>query len=359
MLRTCAFCAFAFVAALAATPVHAQPEGPQADPAVEETVGEPAAPAEMSEEEIAAAIAAFDASLTRKTGKITLPLANVTLTVPDSFYFLNPADSEKVLTEGWGNPPDSSIAGMLFPADMSPLGEDSWGVVLRYEATGYVSDEDASTIDYDMLIDAMRESTEAENAMRKAQGYEAIEVIGWAATPRYDAGSHKLYWAKELLFEGQAEHTLNYDMRVLGRRGVLSLNFVATVGQLAEIERASPAVLAIPEFDAGSRYEDFNASVDAKADFGVAGLIGGTAAAAVLAKNGGLLAAALMFLKKGWFLIFAAIAGIGAAVRRLFNGKSKAAEKADQSASTAFFDAPAVPDNMAPDAASQSPPPSS
>lgn len=45
--------------------------------------------------------------------------------------------------------------------------------------------------------------------------------MGWAEPPSYDAPAHKMYWAKDLLFSGNTEHTLNYNIRILGRRGVL------------------------------------------------------------------------------------------------------------------------------------------
>ena len=53
--------------------------------------------------------------------------------------------------------------------------------------------------------------------------------------PSYDAAAHKLYWAKELMFGTDMDHTLNYNIRVLGRRGVLVLNAVAEMKQLAVI----------------------------------------------------------------------------------------------------------------------------
>ncbi|MCB1744206.1 MAG: DUF2167 domain-containing protein, partial [Gammaproteobacteria bacterium] len=44
-------------------------------------------------------------SLDRRHGAVKLPNGVATLQVPDSFYYLSPADAEKVLVEVWGNPP--------------------------------------------------------------------------------------------------------------------------------------------------------------------------------------------------------------------------------------------------------------
>ena len=87
------------------------------------------------------------------------------------------------------------------------------------------------------MLKDMKEGTEDNNEARKEAGYEAVHLIGWAEQPRYDASTKKLYWAKELNFEGSTSHTLNYDVRVLGREGVLSMNAVATMDQLGQIRR--------------------------------------------------------------------------------------------------------------------------
>jgi uncharacterized membrane-anchored protein len=42
--------------------------------------------------------------LNRIQGEVSLPNGIASLQVPDEFYYLSPADSEKVLVEIWGNP---------------------------------------------------------------------------------------------------------------------------------------------------------------------------------------------------------------------------------------------------------------
>jgi uncharacterized membrane-anchored protein len=51
---------------------------------------------------------------------------------------------------------------------------------------------------------------------------------------------------------------LNYNIRILGRRGVLVLNSVAGMSQLPKIERSTSAILSAVEFHSGNRYADFN-----------------------------------------------------------------------------------------------------
>jgi hypothetical protein len=55
-----------------------------------------------------------------------------------------------------------------------------------------------------------------------------------------------LYWARELKFGEQPVNTLNYNIRVLGRKGVLVLNFIANMDQQAVADTSLDAVRAPP-----------------------------------------------------------------------------------------------------------------
>ncbi len=255
-------------------------------------------------------------SLDRQNGNITLPDNVATLKVPDSFYYLNPKDSEKILVEAWGNPPGagSRTLGMLFPAGTTPFDNGSWGVTIEYEEDGYVSDENADDINYEELLSQMKDDTREASKQRIEQGYEPIELVGWAAKPYYDTSSHKLHWAKEIRFGNNQINTLNYNIRVLGRKGVLVLNFIAGMEQKGIIDSNINTVLALAEFNQGSRYEDFNPDLDKVAAYGIGALVAGK----VIAKTG-FLVAALLFLKK-FAIIF--IIAIGALLKKLFSRKS-------------------------------------
>src|SRR5882672_5944001 len=171
-------------------------------------------------------------------GEIKIKDGLATLKAPANFRYLDPDQSETVLVKLWGNPPSKEkTLGMLFPAEISPASPESWGVVITYIEDGYVKDDEAAGINYNDLLKEMQEGTREANPERIKQGYEAIELVGWAAPPHYDKAAHKLYWAQELSVASASEHTLNYDIRALGRRGVLSLNAIASMGQLQAIER--------------------------------------------------------------------------------------------------------------------------
>lgn len=252
-------------------------------------------------------------SLDRQTGVININSAGATLNVPEDFYFLNSKDAETVLVDVWGNPPGQQVLGMLFPAGVTPFDGDSWAVTIEYEEDGYVSDADAGDIDYSDLLNDMKADTHSESEARVAAGFEPIELVGWAATPFYDESAKKLHWAQEIKFGDSPDNTLNYNIRILGRKGVLVLNFIAGMEQKTLIEDNLDTVLALAEFDQGSRYSDFNPDIDKVAAYGIGALVAGK----VLAKTG-FIAIALVFLKK--FGIFILI-GLGALVRALFNRK--------------------------------------
>ncbi|MQA53275.1 DUF2167 domain-containing protein [Pseudomonas piscis] len=259
----------------------------------------------------------FLASLSPRHGNIKLPGDIASLDLSKEFYYLTPKDTEKLLTEGWGNPPGFTTLGMIVPSAVSPLAAEGWGVIISYKNDGHISDDDAAKIDYQDLLKEMQAADEEDNKERKEQGYSAIHLLGWAEQPSYDAQSHKMYWARELKAEGAESNTLNYSIRVLGREGVLELNAVASMQDLPTIKREIPKVLAFTNFTDGNRYADYNPSTDKLATYGLAALVAGGIAskAGLFAKLGVLLLAGKKFIVIG---VLAVVAFIG----RLFKKKS-------------------------------------
>ena len=236
------------------------------------------------------------ASLKFQEGRITLADSIATLDLPAGFRYLGPADAVRLLSEGWGNPPGLKTLGMIVPTAVNPLTAEGWGVVITYEKDGHVDDGDADGIQYDELLKSMQESMTAANEERKKQGYAPMTLVGWAEKPHYDKASHKLYWAKELHAEGDRANGLNYNIRVLGREGVLVLNAVAGMDQIGQIRDEMKNVTAYTEFTPGHRYADFDEKTDKVAEYGIAALIAG-GAAAKLGLFGKLLALLLAFKK--------------------------------------------------------------
>jgi len=242
-------------------------------------------------------IVALLKGLKYQQGEIDLRGGLAKLTVPKEFNFLGADDAETVLVKLWGNPPsDTKPLGLLLPAGMTPLSSNVWVVTIDYSEDGFVKDDDASKINYDDLLKKMQTGIAENNKARQEKGYPTITLVGWAAPPHYDAATHKLYWAKQLKFEGETSDTLNYSIRMLGRKGVLELNAIAGIDQLAAIDAQTPQILGMVDFKEGSRYADFDPKVDKVAKYGLATLVAGGALAA---------AAKLGLLKGLWVAIIA------------------------------------------------------
>jgi uncharacterized membrane-anchored protein len=267
---------------------------------------------------------AIVSTLKFQEGQVILQKDLATVNVPPGFRFLNGPDANKIIVDLWGNPPQAAEPLGMLMSKPEPLNPDAWAVIITYEGDGYVKDQDAEKIDYNKLLEQMKKAVHEANPERTKAGYPTMELVGWAAPPRYDRETHKLYWAKELKFGGTQEDTLNYNIRVLGRHGVLILNAVASTSQLPEIEKKSPEIVSAIDFNPGNRYADFNpASGDRVAAYGIAALVAGGAAAKLgLFK---VLWVAVLAAKK--FIIIGA-AAVAAWFRKMF-GKKKSAGAPD------------------------------
>ncbi len=248
-----------------------------------------------------------------KTGHIDLPGNFAGIDIPANMRYLNEEQSRFVLADLWGNPPDLHTMGMLFPIDQSPLGDSCWAFNIYFEEMGYVKDGDAGDINYDELLAELKKETAAENESRTNAGYEALEIVGWASPPFYDNNKKVLHWAKEIKFgDGAYGNTLNYDVRFLGRKGVLSLNAIGSMNQLELVKGSIPAVTNGISFTDGNKYADFDSNIDNVAAWTIGGLVAGK----VLAKVG-FFAIILKFIKP----ILLLAAGGGAAIWRFISGR--------------------------------------
>jgi uncharacterized membrane-anchored protein len=255
-------------------------------------------------------IDSLEKSFTYQHGTINIGNGIGTILVPKGFKYLDSLQAVKVLVDLWNNPKYANMSlGFLLPEKQGVLDQRGYVFNIQYDPIGYVKDDDASEIDYaELLTDLQKETTE-ENKDREAQGYPPTALVGWASKPFYDANRKILHWAKEIRFGTDSINTLNYNVRVLGRKGVLILNAIATMEELALVKADVPQVLNIVNFTEGNKYANFNADVDDVAAWTIGGLVAGK----VLAKVG-FFALALKFWK------FIAIGFVAAStyIRKLF-----------------------------------------
>ncbi len=272
-------------------------------------------------------------SLHYRSGTIPLNGNLAQLTLNNKYVYIDNNDTETFLTQVWDNPPGSgrNTLGMIIPTDFDPLGESGWVAIIDYDPIGFVSDDDAEGIDYDGLMASMRKGTEEANKARAENGYEPVHLLGWAQEPYYDKEAHKLYWAKRLRFGDNEEEVLNYNIRVLGRHGVLNLNVVASMSELGQVNGRADDLLKLISFSKGNTYAEYDSKVDKAAGYGIAGLIAG----GVLTKAGffkALLAGILAFKKVIAVGVLAAIAGLFSFFRRKSRMKTAEAQSEPQKA---------------------------
>lgn len=287
-------------------------------PLPEDSTNTAAMDSALTEEIVAASMAYVDSvesTFTWKTGDVKLDNGVATLHIPAGFKFLDAEQSARVLVDHWGNPDAGGTLGMIFPESDGVLSEGGFAFVVSYEEMGFVEDGDADDIDYEEMMANFKKEDVTDNQQRAAINFPPVYTIGWAAPPFYDKEKKVLHWAKELQFGDSAEtNTLNYNVRVLGRKGVLQLNAVSTMDELDNVKANIPGVLAMAQFNDGFRYDQFDDNTDQVAALTVGGLVAGK----VLAKVG-LFAFLGKFIK---VIVIAVVAG-GAAIWRFLSGRKK------------------------------------
>jgi uncharacterized membrane-anchored protein len=237
------------------------------------------------------------------------------LKLPPGYIFVPMPQAGQVM-KAMGNRLDERLMGVVFPAS-----DEAWFVAIKFIQEGYVRDDDAKDWNAEELLASLREGTAAANEERTRRGFPAIEVVGWAETPRYDAATHRLVWSvssRETGANAAAEQGVNYNTYSLGREGYISLNLITDLAKLNQYRPAALQLLGALEYNGGKRYADFNRSTDQVAAYGLATLVAGAAA-----KKMGLFAVLLAFFAK--FAKVIVVAG-GAALWGMFKlfGRKKA-----------------------------------
>ena len=134
-------------------------------------------------------------------------------------------------------------------------------------------DDEAARAPMRRLLDDMRDSLPEVNEEREQQGFSPLALDGWDDPPHYDKDNHHLVWC--LRVSDKEGASSNYNTRVLGRKGHVSINLVTDPARVATDKPHALALLKATQFTAGSRYEDFDASTDKVAEYGLAGLVAG------------------------------------------------------------------------------------
>lgn len=239
-------------------------------------------------------------------GPAAADMNNATFNVPKDYLFTD-GNGARALLEAMGNIANGSEQGLL----MSP--DREWFVVFEFNDDGYVKDDDKDKLDADKMLKAIQEGNEAANEERKRRGIPALHVLGWEQPPRYNETTHNLEWATRAESEGDV--SVNYNTRLLGRRGVMEVTLVCDPTILAATLPQYQEVLGSYSYRTGETYAEYRQG-DKLAQYGLAALVLGGAAAG--AAKLGLFTWIAVFLKKAWKLVAIGVAAIAAAIGKLF-----------------------------------------
>lgn len=251
-------------------------------------------------------------------GKVTLGSKLATLNLPKGYMFFG-ADKARQMMERGGNSSGKEV-GAILPADQ----DADFGIVLEFDDSGYVEDKDAGKIDADKILESYKEGTEQANEQRKERGLGELHVTGWEEKPSYDAKRHVVIWSLQGENE-KKEQFVNYNTRVLGRKGVLSVNLMCDNKDLPAVKPKSQEIVKNISFNPSERYEDYKSGDKVSAG----GLVALIAGGALLAKKTGVIAFLFMMLKPfllllkagGVKLVGAVVVGLGWIGSKLFGRK--------------------------------------
>jgi uncharacterized membrane-anchored protein len=194
-------------------------------------------------------------------------------------------------------------------------------MLFEFHEVGYVADDEKGSLDASAILSSIKRGTESSNEIRKQKGWPAFHVTGWSKEPFYDDQTHNLTWAIVGQNDSsQGSPTVNYSVRLLGRRGTMSVDLVLAPDQLPAVLPQFNQLMQHYSYTGGNRYSEFIHG-DKVAGYGLTALIAGGAAAAAVktgffAKLFKLLATAAIAL---WKFILILVAALVSSFKKLVN----------------------------------------
>lgn len=222
--------------------------------------------------------------------------------IPAGYVFAG-ANDTRVLLEKAQNLISGNEVGLIAPAGLD------WFVVFRFDDVGYVRDDEKNSLDAEAMLESIKKEAEADNEERRRRGWPIMTILGWEQKPHYNESTHNLEWA--IRGESEGHLTINFNTRLLGRSGVMSVTLVTDPTTLSLTLPKFKNVLAGFDFKQGQKYAEFRQG-DPVAKYGLTALVVG-GASAVAVKTG-------MF-KWIWKALVVVFLGFVAFLKKLFSWK--------------------------------------
>ncbi len=246
--------------------------------------------------------------ITRGPAKVKLGTQSE-LDVPEGAQFGDAATTRRILEES-GNLTSGKEMGILL--------NDEASVIFDFDSIGFVKDADKEALDADKILESLRAGQDEANKELTRLGRPNLELAGWKVLPHYDPTTQNLEWGILVQNKETKRQSVNYNVRLLGRRGVVEATLLVSPERLENQLTWFRKALSGHKFIAGEDYASWR-SGDKVAAYGLAALVtGGVVAAA--AKSG--------FLAKAWKFILIGLVALGGAVKKLFGG-NKASRPSD------------------------------
>ena len=227
------------------------------------------------------------------------------LPVPEGFVATN-GDGSRTILRLFDNLTGDNEVGMFAPASFD------WFVTFDWDAIGYVKDDEKDKLDAKAMLKSMQENNEEANKIKKERGMSTLSLVGFDVAPNYNPETNNLEWALRLKDDASGGESVNYNVKVLGREGVMVVTLVCDPSELTGVLPEFRKHLAAFSFVEGHKYAEFKKG-DRIAKVGLSALVVG----------GGLAVAAKTGLLKKLIkpLIFVVVAA-GAWLKKLFTGRS-------------------------------------
>jgi uncharacterized membrane-anchored protein len=242
-------------------------------------------------------------------GPAKADLGNVAqIQVPAGFKFTG-AQGTKKFQELFQNPVDGKELGVIIPDVSEGTADNFWFILFEFDPIGYVKDGDQNDLNdktITTILDSIRKGTEGANQERQRRGWPVLNIVGWERQPFYDPASHNLIWGirGSSVEDGKPSISINYNTRILGRKGVLSANLVVNPEKLQSVVPTYEKLIKGVSFKQGESYAEMRAG-DKIAEYGLIGLITGGGVAVAL--KSGFLTKFLKPILVGIVVVFGAV----------------------------------------------------
>jgi uncharacterized membrane-anchored protein len=205
-----------------------------------------------------------------KTGPRDIALLDQAIVkLPRDFAYLEQNDARQLLRK-LGNPDAGNVTGLF----AGPGG--NWLLVVRFNKSGYIKTSEVPDWKLDELFNALKQSTDEANALRKKNGMSETELVGWIEKPDYDVKKHRLIWAISSREKGgklSDFQSVNFNIYLLGREGYFDFSLVTDLAQLAQNKKYASTLVSAISFRDGKKYGDFKKGKDKVAPYGVTELV--------------------------------------------------------------------------------------